>query len=302
MTSCKILIAPSSFAAVDNAPLAELERQGFEIVRNPYGRKLTEEELRQILPGVIGTIAGLEPLTRSVLSESNLKVISRCGTGLDNVDMEAARELRIQVFNTPDAPTLAVAELTVGMMLTMPRRIKAMDQSLHEGKWDKLIGMQLQGRTVVIIGFGRIGRKVGELLRPFDVQLLIVDPNIQDSSFCISLEEALRSADIIALHASGNSIILGRREFSIMKPGAFVLNAGRGELIDEKALMDAIETGTVAGAWLDTFSVEPYYGPLAGCQQVILTPHASTYSAQCRVGMETEAVRNLIDGLKVNEK
>lgn len=301
MSSRKILIAPSSFAAVDSTPLTELKRHGFEIIRNPFGRKLTEVELQQLLPGVIGTIAGLEPLSRRVLSESNLKVISRCGVGLDNVDMEAARELGIQVINTPDAPTLAVAELTVGMMLTLPRWIKSMDLALHDGKWDKRIGMQLQGRIVTIIGFGRIGKKVSDLLRPFDVRLHIVEPLIQDANFCVSLEEALSSADIVSLHASGNSVILGCREFDLMKPGVFILNAGRGNLIDEKALLSAIEKGVVAGAWLDTFSIEPYHGPLANYQQVIMTPHASTYSAQCRLGMEMDAVKNLLAGLEANE-
>lgn len=300
MTSRKILIAPSSFATVDNAPLSELQRHGFEIVGNPYGRKLTEKELQQLLPGVIGIIAGLEPLTRGVLAESNLKIISRCGIGLDNVDMGAARDLGIQVFNTPDAPTMAVVELTVGMMLTLPRWIKTMDMALHAGEWDKRIGMQLQGKTVVIVGFGRIGRKVAELLRLFDVQVLIVDPYIQDETSCVSLEEALSAADIVSLHASGNSLILGSNEFHLMKPGAFILNASRGELIDEKALLDAIENGTVAGAWLDTFSTEPYHGPLVNYPQIILTPHASTYSAQCRLGMEMEAVKNLLVGLEAN--
>lgn len=300
MTTPKILISPSTFAAMDSAPLAELQRHGFEIVRNPFGRKLSEEELLQLLPGVVGTIAGLEPLNRKVLAQSNLKVISRCGIGLDNVDLDAALDLGIQVFNTPDAPTLAVAELTVGIMLTLPRWIKAMDLALHEGKWDKRIGMQLQGKTVAIIGFGRIGKKVAEFLRPFDVQLLIFDPHVQEPTFCASLEEALSVADIVSLHASGNAVILGANEFALLKPGAFVLNASRGELIDEKALLDALEDGRVAGAWLDTFPVEPYHGPLVRYPQVIMTPHATTYSAQCRLGMEMEAVRNLLIGMAVN--
>ena len=235
MTGDKILIAPSSFAAVDKAPLTELERHKFEIIKNPYGRKLTEEELLELLPGVIGIIAGLEPLTRRVLASSNLKVISRCGIGLDNVDMEAARELGIKVFNTPDAPTLAVAEMTVGMMLTLPRRINEMDHALHQGKWLKRIGMQLKGVSVAIIGYGRIGKKVAELLQPFDVRLLIVDPYVKNISNSVSLEEALAKADIITLHASGKSVILGAREFALMKTGVFILNAGRGELIDEIA-------------------------------------------------------------------
>jgi len=156
------------------------------------------------------------------------------------------------------------------------------------------------GRTVAIIGFGRIGRKVAEFLRPFDVRLLVVDPYIQDATSCISLEEALSAADIVTLHASGNTVILGPKEFECMKQGTFLLNASRGDLIDEKALLNALEKGIVAGAWLDTFSTEPYHGPLANYLQVILTPHATTYSAQCRLGMEMESVKNLLAGLEAN--
>ena len=301
MATTKILISPSSFASVNNLPMEQLQDQGFDIVNNPYGRKLTKDELLQLLPGVTGTIAGLEPLTREVLAASDLKVISRCGIGMDSVDIDAAHDLGIKVFNTPDAPTLAVAELTVGMMLTIPRQVKAMDASLHQRKWDKRIGMQLQGKTLAIIGFGRIGRKLSELLKPFDMRLQIFDPYLQESGFCSSLQEALSGADIVTLHASGNKVIFGSEEFKLMNPGVFVLNASRGTLIDENALVDALKNDIVAGAWLDTFPVEPYEGILCDFEQVIMTPHATSYSVQCRLAMETESVKNLLIGLVIND-
>lgn len=297
----KILVAPSSFGVVDRAPLERLEQAGLEVISNPYGRKLTKEELQKLLPGVIGIVAGLEPLTREILEGSDLKVISRCGVGLSNVDLEAAATLGIAVRSTPDAPTLAVAELTLGAMLSVIRRIPQMDHDLHEGRWVKQVGTQLCGKTVVIIGFGRIGRKLADLLKPLDVAIVAVDsviaPAANDVTF-LSLGEALKTGDIVTLHASGESQILGDAEFALMKPGVHLLNSARGGLINESALCRALEGRIVAGAWLDTFGQEPYSGPLLGYPQVILTPHVGSSTAECRSRMERESVENLLVALQ----
>lgn len=293
-------MAPSSFASVDRTPLERLLQSGVEVIMNPYGRKLTKEELLELLPGVSGILAGLEPLNREVLEKSQLKVISRCGVGLSNVDLNAARELGIKVYFTPDGPTKAVAELTVGIMLTLIRRVPEMDRALHGGEWLKLTGSQLQGKTVAIIGAGRIGCTVIAMLRPFGPRIIVVDPHLKkppDDTELLALSEALPQADIISLHASGEHEILGEREFQAMKAGVFLLNSGRGGLINEPALIKALESGKVAGAWIDTFAVEPYQGPLGQFPQVVLTPHIGTYSAQCRKSMETEAVESLLAGL-----
>ena len=298
----KIIIGPSSFAELDKTPLELLLSAGYVVVDNPYKRKLTKEEIVELLKeDVIGLIAGLEPLGREVLQKSNLKVISRVGSGLSNVDMKAAKELDIEVLNTPYGPTTAVAELTIGAMLSLIRMISLMDKNLHNGKWTKKIGTQLEGKTVVIVGYGRIGRKVASLLSPFNVNLLVVDPFIQepiDDISVVPLEEALPKAEIITLHSSGEDCILGEKEFQLIKPGAFVLNAARGSLIDEAALIHALEDGRMRGAWLDTFSQEPYAGRLTRYPQVVLTPHVGSYTRECRKGMEMEAVQNLIDVLK----
>lgn len=296
----KILVAPSSFGVADRSPLERLKRAGLEVISNPYGRKLAKEELQKLLPGVVGIVAGLEPLTREVLEESDLKVISRCGVGLSNVDLEAAAALGIAVRSTPDAPTLAVAELTLGAMLSVIRRIPQMDRDLHEGRWIKHVGTQLCGKTVAIVGFGRIGRKLADLLKPLAVTIVAVDsgacPASDDVTFR-SLGEALKTADIVTLHASGESEILGDAEFAMMKPGVHLLNSARGGLINESALCKALEQRIVAGAWLDTFGQEPYSGPLLRYPQVILTPHVGSSTAECRSRMESEAVENLLAAL-----
>lgn len=297
----KVLLGPSTFAAIDQLPLDCLTATGCEIVDNPYKRKLTKPELIDLLSkGITGVIAGLEPFDREVLERSKLKVISRCGSGLSNVDLTAAKELDIAVCFTPDGPTSAVAELTIGAMLGLLRMIPLMDKDLHQGNWAKQIGMQLEQKTVAVIGWGRIGRKVASLLAPFKVRLLAVDPFIHDTSDenqIVSLDEALSRADIITVHASGEDCIIGEQEFGLMKTGAYLLNAARGGLIDEVALFSAIKEGKIRGAWLDTFDQEPYSGQLTELPQVILTPHVGSYTVECRKSMETEAVENLITAM-----
>ena len=216
---------------------------------------------------------------------------------MSNVDLKAAKELGIKVCSTPEAPVQAVAELTLGAMLNLLRMIPQMDKDLHEGKWIKRTGSQLEEKTVAIIGFGRIGRCVAKLLSPFKVRIVVVDPflkEVPDNITSVPLEDALASADIIAIHSSGKDCVMGAREFAMIKKGAFLLNAARGDLIDEKTLITALKDGSVAGAWLDTFNQEPYNGPLREYPQVILTPHVGSYTKECRSRMEMEAVENLI--------
>lgn len=297
----KVLIGPSTFGALDRSPLDRLVKAGFDLVDNPFKRKLSKDELIGLLDGdVEGLIAGLEPLDREVLSRSSLKVISRCGSGLSNVDLAAAAELGIAVCATPDAPTTAVAELTVGALLALLRLLPQMDHDLHEGRWTKRIGAQLEGRTVAIIGCGRIGRRVAALLSAFGATVLGVDPAPQgmpDGVRLVSLAEALAAADIVTLHCSGETCILGPEEFGRMKPGVLLLNAARGGLVDEAALVRGLDEGRIAGAWLDAFEEEPYHGPLTRYPQVLLTPHVGSYTGECRARMEREAVEHLLEAL-----
>jgi len=295
-----VLIGASTYGAIDPAPLGKIQSAGYEIRRNPVGRKMSKDELIQALVGVVGIVAGLEPLSGDVLEKSQLKVISRCGVGLDNVDVVAAKNLGIQVYSTPHAPTVAVAELTVGVMIAMLRQVSRMDQQLHQGIWKKQSGPQLAGKTVAIVGLGRIGLKVASYLRAFGVRLLGVDPAREgevDGIPVVALAQALAEAHIISIHASGSAEILGSKEFARMRPGTYVINAGRGGLINEAALCAALDQGKVAGAWLDAFSEEPYQGPLQTYQQVVLTPHIGSSSNEARRQMEMEAAENLLKAL-----
>ena len=297
----RILIGPSSFGVVDAAPLQRLRDDGFEVKENPFARKLTERELVDLLPGVVGLVAGLEPLTAQVLKQSDLRAISRSGVGMSNVDLDAARRLGIIVCNTPGVTTSAVAELTLAAMLALLRRIVEMNADLHEGRWRRVAGAQLEGKTVVVIGFGAIGRRVAELLLAFGARVIAVDPHVPvvDPPVALArLRDALPIADIVTLHASGEEPILGRAELLALKRGALVLNGSRGGLLDEEALCRAVDSGHVSGAWIDTFSDEPYRGVLAKYPQVVLTPHIGSFTVECRRRMEMEAVENLIAALK----
>ena len=301
MSDKRILIGPSSFGDVDPAPKTLLKDAGYDIVDNPYKRKLAKKELLKLLtPGVIGLIAGLEALDEEVLGASSLKALSRVGSGVSNVDLDAAKRLGILVRSTPTGPVEAVAELTVGAMLSLLRMIPAFDKDMHAGSWKKRFGSQIQGKTVALVGFGKIGRRVAELLAPFGADILAVDPALTADDGTVrrcGLKDALARADIVSLHCAGDTEIIGSGEIESMKPGAYLLNAARGGLVNETALCEALRSGKLAGAWLDVFSEEPYAGPLTALDNALLTPHVGSYSKECRVEMETEAARNLLEAL-----
>lgn len=297
----RILIGPSSYGAASTKVLEYLDAEGFEIVDNPYKRKYTRDELLELLPGITGLIAGLEPLDRGVMEKSDLKAIARVGSGMSNVDLPAAEELGIAVSNTPNGPTLAVAEFTLGCMMALLRQAPAMDRAMRAGKWDKRMGRQLRDLTIGLVGFGKIGRQTGELMRALGAKTLAVDPMLTgtvDDTPIVSLEEALTKSDVISLHVSGDEQIIGADELAVMKEGSFLLNPGRGGLIDQQALLAALDSGKLAGFWADAHPVEPYDGPLLKYDQVLLTPHVSSYALEGRIKMEMDAAEHLVRDLR----
>ncbi len=161
--------------------------------------------------------------------------------------------------------------------------------------------MGIRGLKITIVGFGRIGQRVAQLLSSLGASICIVDPYLSDNNQLpyplVSLEEGLAAADAITIHASGTETILGEAEFTLMKKGCYLLNAARGSLVNHDALVDALDSDTLAGIWFDTFQKEPYEGPLIGHPKAILTPHLATFTKQCRLSMESEAAKNLIKDL-----
>ncbi|MYR47707.1 hydroxyacid dehydrogenase [Streptomyces sp. SID4928] len=253
-----------------------------------------------------GIIAGNEPLTAEVLRAlPRLRCISRCGTGTDNIDLDAARALGISVRRTPDAPVTAVAELTVGLVLTLLRHLHTLNAAVHAGGWPRLAGTLLEGRTVGIVGLGRIGRAVTDRLTPFGCRIVAADPSPEAARWAENrpvemggLPGLLAAASILLLHTpSTDRPLLGEAEFAAMRPGALLVNVARGKLVDEAALHRALLDERLAGAALDVFHEEPYKGPLAAMPQVVLTPHIGSFTTESRTAMEIQAVAHLLEGL-----
>ncbi len=297
----KVVITTSSFGKHDQSPLNELKLRNIEYILNPFGRQLSQEEVVSFVNDASGIIAGTELLSANVLRNlPKLKVISRCGTGTDNIDLEAAKNLGISVFNTPDAPALAVAELTIGFILDIMRSISKNDKMVKAGQWKKSMGYLLSDKKVGIIGFGRIGRKVAELLSSFNCQIHFTDPHVKDDISRygrLSLQNLLQWSDIVTIHVSTKATILGKDELAMMKKGSWIVNVSRGGVIDEDALCQMLQNGHLTGAALDVFQKEPYAGPLSSLDNVILTPHIGSYALESRVNMEQQAVENLLTGL-----
>jgi D-3-phosphoglycerate dehydrogenase len=194
--------------------------------------------------------------------------------------------------------------MTLCAMLALARQILPMNAALHAGKWKKAIGLGLSGSVLLLVGYGRIGRRVAALAKAFGARVLVYDPylpeeNLDEVIRVASLETGLAEADIVSLHASGEDCLLNSAAFTHMKEGVLLLNSARGGLVEESALVAALDSGKVAGLWFDAFTQEPYDGPLTRYPQALLTPHTGTYTRQCRLEMETAAVHNLLRDLGI---
>jgi D-3-phosphoglycerate dehydrogenase len=250
-------------------------------------------------------IAGVESLSEKVLKSSkSLKIISRCGIGIDNIDLNAAKNLEITITNTPDAPTLPVAELTISHILSLLRKVGHSNTRLKMGHWEPQMGSLLNEKVIGIIGFGRIGKKVAFLLNAFGCKVQYYDPFV-DTTECnatkVDLEFLLKSSDIITIHMPYNAEthhMISHNELNLMKNSALVFNLSRGGLINENALYEALINKKIDGAGIDAFEKEPYTGPLINLENVILTPHMGSYAKESRYKQEYESIINLINSLK----
>ena len=294
----KVVVGASSFSDSSDKAIGLLLEKGIEVIRNPYKRKMTEEEIIGHLSGADGLLAGLEPLNEKGFRHApQLKAIARIGIGMDNVDQEAARKYGIKVSNTPDGPTQAVAEMTLTNLLALIHQVPLSNDDVHNGVWKKRIGHSVKGIKILVIGYGHIGRKTAELLEFLGAEVSVYDKYNEAVSTC-ELKEGLQVADVVTLHVSGNEEVIGRREMQLMKEGAILLNSARGTVVNEDALYENLQSGKIAGFWGDALWQEPYHGKICECKNAILTPHICTYTTTCRESMETEAVKNLLRDLE----
>lgn len=300
-----VLVTTSTFDLENFHDLKMLELARIDVVLNPLKRRLTEDEVSSLLTSdVVGMIAGLEPLTKMVLNHApHLKVIARCGTGLDSVDVDAAATLGISVFNTPDAPTRAVAELTIGHILGLLRHISEADRNIRAGRWNGIMGSLLHGKTLGIVGYGRIGKAVGQLASAFGATVIVSDsmPIADEKVKQVALTDLFLQSDVISLHlpyTAESHHIVDEAAIVLMKPTALLINVSRGGLIDEAALCLALQSSGIAGAALDCFETEPYTGPLLNHENVHVTAHMGSYARETRDQMEIDASAALVKGLK----
>lgn len=304
----KILISSRSFGKIDSGAIELLKNQGLEPIINPYGRKLNEQEILELINGSVGIIAGTEKITEKIISNADqLQVISRYGIGLDNVDLIAANKKSIIVYNTPEAPSVAVAELTLSLILNLLKKIGKVDRDIRNDKWKPEIGNLLTEKTVGIIGLGRIGKKVVQYLQPFHPKILAYEIN-PDEKFVanykidlVSLDTLLSTSDIITNHVpltKETRHLISKREFEKMKTNAVLINCARGGIVDENTLYESLKNKRIAGAAIDAFEDEPNTGKLKELDNIILTPHIGTYTVETRKNMEIETANNLIKGLK----
>jgi len=307
----KILITPRSLTKDGDPALDLLTRQGFELVFSTPGKMPQTAELIGLLPGCAGWLAGVESIPADVLETAvDLKVISRNGTGINNIDIQAARRLGIEIMRAEGANARGVAELTLGMILALVRTIPFSDACMKGGSWERRKGLELQGRTLGVIGCGKIGQLVSQLALGFGMDVLACDA-FADQHFApaasfrfTTLEEVLAESDIISLHCpeqTDGRAILDRETLRRLKLGVFLVNTARASLIDETAILEALDEGRVAGLALDVYDREPpAASPLLSDDRVIVTPHIGGYTSESVSRATMAAVDNLLKFLKGN--
>ena len=298
-----------------------LDPTGIELLRSEgvqvdYRPGITHEGLKTVVGNYDALIVrGRTKVTREVIEagRGRLKAICRAGVGLDNIDLEAAGEAGIEVFNTPEASTEAVAELTVGLIIALARSIPRADKALKEGRWAKkeLMGWELRGKTLGIIGFGRIGQRVAEICHALGMRIIAYrrtrPPGIEEvlartgARMASNVEEVLKESDIITLHVPltpQTRHMIGRREIFMMKDGAILINTSRGGVVDEEALYEALVSGKLAGAALDVFEEEPPKDislKLAQLPNVVATPHIGAQTAEAQRAASELAAKKLLE-------
>ncbi len=239
-------------------------------------------------------------VTREVIMGSRIKIVARAGVGVDNIDQEACKKQGIKILNTPGASTNAVAELVVGLMIGALRNIQKAHHQMKGSKWEKksLLGREIDGKTLGIIGYGRIGASVAKKASALGMKIVAYNPPPRHEDgvkYIDDLPTFLNEADVITLHAAltpETKNIINNQTIAKMKNGVVIINTARGEMVDENALYDAIKSGKVSSAAIDVYREEPYKGKLVDLENVYLSPHlgASTKEAQERIGEELVAV------------
>ena len=290
--------------------IEHLKRTGFTVDVKPG---ISDEELKSLVSTYDALVVrSRTKVTAEVIGRGRrLKAVGRAGVGLENIDVDAAKKRNIAVFNSPEAPAEAVAELTIGLLISVARRIPYADRTMKEGQWAKkqLTGWQLEGKTLGMLGLGNIGKRVAKIAKALGMKIIITkrtppDPELLSelAGEYVPLRELLMRSDVVTIHVPlthQTRHMIGREEINLMKDGAYMINTARGPVIDEKALMDALRSGKLAGAALDVYAVEPPKdSDLVTLRNVVCTPHIGGQTEESQRSAATIIADKIITHLK----
>ena len=304
----RVAVTARSFGEGCDEPYAILRAAGCEVYKSSLDRPLNSAELAAFIKDADALIAGNDQVDAAAINAApRLKVISRYGVGLDNYDLAAATARGVVVTNTPGTNDNSVADLTFALLLALARGIPRANELVKGGRWRRVLGDEIWGKTLGIIGLGRIGRGVAQRANGFDMAVLGCDV-VRDAKWAeanhvafVDLDELLHRSDFVSVHVPrlpATAGLIGRRELGLMKPTAYVINTARGGIIDEEALFEALTTGRIAGAGLDVLEHEPDTGsPLTKLDNVIVTAHIGGYTRDAVRNMGVLAARNVVDVL-----
>ncbi|MGD8563027.1 MAG: phosphoglycerate dehydrogenase [Desulfarculaceae bacterium] len=275
-------------------PLEFLRKHDCKVDLIPLDERASQEELMTFAKDYDAMIIGLDDINRRVIEAAKkLKVVTKHGAGIDNIDVKAATQKGIIVNNAPGANSDAVADLTMGLFLSLARRIPYADRVVKEGEWPRIIGSQVSSKILGIVGTGEIGKKVAKRALGLDMQLLLYDL-VEDEELAalpaaryVELDELISASDYVSLHVpltDNTRNMIAARELSLMKPGAYLVNVARGGVVDEAALFEALEAQKIAGAACDVFTAEPAHGnPLLSLNNLLATPHMGMYTQEALI-------------------
>ncbi len=305
----KIFISTHPFGVLDSRPIELLRQAGFEFQVNPLQRKLTSLEVSEMAQNCDALIAGTENISLVLEKAPNIKIVSRVGIGLDSVPLKECRKRNVVVCYTPDAVTLAVAELTLGLMHNITRSVNTADRQMRAGEWRRIQGRRIGNSVIGLIGFGRIGKNVARLLAPFHPKKILIN-DIKDKFpelkamrsdgidvEIVSLSQIYQESHIISLHVplyEKTRNLISKNQFNQMRSDAFIINTARGGIINEQALYEVLSEEKLGGAAIDVFEEEPYEGNLSELDNILMTPHMGSCSFDCRARMELEATEDVI--------
>ncbi|WP_264667567.1 phosphoglycerate dehydrogenase [Arthrobacter sp. VKM Ac-2550] len=308
-----VLITTPSFGQQSSLPWDELERLGLSHQAMTGNHPLSSERLAAALAGSRAAVVGLDEVGPEVFTANpQLRVVAKHGVGVDNIDCEAARTAGVRVINAPGSNSDAVADLTIGLMLALARQLVQAHITMLAGRWDRFHGVELGGRTLGLLGFGRIGQAVARRASAFGMNIIAYDPYLQDEAFAnqgvqrASLDECISNSDFLSLHlpgSAGDRPLLDAARLDAMRRGAFLINAARGGLVDEDHLAGLLDDGHLAGAALDAFATEPLQAgsPLALLPNVILTPHIGAFTDKANATMGAMVVADIARVLRGEE-